>query len=87
LALNPAKGVSLQPVPIGTRSIEELKGVPLWHQHAISVAKGPASETMFLTHRLRPVVAGIQTFSAFAPLLVEHQSVKMFAPHALRQEK
>jgi len=85
--LNPAYGVPLRPVPIGTRSIEKLKGVPLWHQHAISVAKGPASETMFLTHRSRPVVAGIQTSSVFAPLLLEHQSVKTFVPHASRQEK
>jgi len=85
--LNPAYGVPLRPVPIGTRSIEKLKGVPLWHQHAISVAKGPASETMFLTHRLRPVAVGIQTFSAFAHLLLEHQSVKMYALHASRLEK
>jgi hypothetical protein len=29
----------------------KLKGVLLWHQHAISVAKGPASEIKFPTLR------------------------------------
>jgi hypothetical protein len=87
LASSPAYGVPLRPVPIGTSSTEQIKGVPLWHQHAISVAKAQALETMFLTHRSRPVVVGIQTSSAYAPLLVELQSVKTFVLHALRLEK
>ena len=49
LASPPVFTLPLRPVPIRNQS--KLKGVPLWHQHAISVAKGPASETMFLTHR------------------------------------
>ena len=62
----------------GLRDLK-LKGVLLWHQHAISVAKGPASEIKFPTHRSRHVVAGIQIFSALRLWLAEALSARMSA--------
>ena len=43
---------TLAPCPKGTqRQLLDLKGVLPWQQHAISVAKGQALATTFLTHR------------------------------------
>jgi len=64
------------------KEINITQGEIPWHRHATSVAKAPALVTMFRTQNDALVAAGIQTFNASAPSLVDTQSVKMFALHA-----